>query len=794
MNTKKIIILGAGGAGLAACLRLTEMGFNAEVFEAKSVPGGQAGGESIDGMYYDYGPHIYHTDDNEINTYWQMHFGDLLEPKEFFSLNYKDGKYYEYPLSYEAINNFPEKIKTQVLKELNERKPEHFKRAVNFKQCLTALLGPSLEEMFFDEYSRKLWGLPTDQISATWAPKRIEIRKEHKSFWYNQHSYAPIYGSDRIMRRMVELIERGGNKINLSHEVTKFEIRDFKINGIHFANGHFCDTTDAIILSTIPINLLADLVGLKNNLRFTKYILAYLILAENEIIPDNYQTIYFAHEYFYFHRVTEQKKYSNIGYPKNKTLLCFEISCNEKPFLNDLSEEELVEHVLEQFCSAGLVTKDKFIKGFTRVLSHVNPIFEIGFEEELANVQSKISSYNNLHTVGSPAEFEYGDLQILFAKSKDIAELLTSKHYIINKNVKSGRQFRFSKEVEICGFKVGDDNPPLIIAEIGLNHNGDINMAKELIAKANECGVNIVKLQTYSDDGRVSQTAKSAKYADKTLQMEETTWEMFKRYQLSAEDHLELFDYAKDVGIPVISTPFDENSVDLLYDLGVEAFKIASFDIVNLTLLRFIASKQKPIILSTGMSSLADVEEALDAIAIEGNPNVVLLHCISSYPSSPLDVNLKVINTLKQAFNVPVGYSDHTIGNLIANVAISLGANVVEKHFTLNRHLEGPDHILSADPNQMAQLVDDRNIIYSALGNGIKKPAPSEYRQINLQRKSIFTSVSIKSGEKITLDNIVIKGPGHGLLPKYFQIILGKTVTRDIGADTPLTWDDVLQD
>ena len=793
MNTKKIIILGAGGAGLATCLRLTEMGFDAEIFEAEGVPGGQAGGEKIDGMYYDYGPHIYHTHDEEINNYWQMHFGDLLELKEFFSLNFKDGEFFEYPLSYEAINNFPEEIKTQVLKELDERKPEHFKRAVNFKQCLTALLGPTLEEMFFDEYSRKLWGIPTEQISATWAPKRIEIRKEHKSFWYNQHSYAPIYGSDSIMRRMVDLIESGGNKINFRHEVTKFEIRDFKINGMHFGNGRFCDTTDKILISTIPINLLADLVGLRNNLRFTKYILVYLIFAENEIIPENYQTIYFAHEYFYFHRVTEQKKYSDMGYPKEKTLLCFEISCNEKPFLNEMSEEDLLESVLEQFCSTDLVKKQTFLKGFIRVLSHVNPIFEIGYEEELANVQSKISSYSNLHTVGSPAEFEYGDLQVLFAKAKDIADLLTSKHYIINKNIKNGRQFKFSREVEICGYRVGNGNPPMIIAELGLNHNGDINMAKELIASANECGADIAKLQTYSDDGRVSQTAKSAKYADKTLEMEETTWEMFKRYQLSTEDHLALFEYAKNVGIPVISTPFDEKSVDFLFDLGVEAYKVASFDIVNLTLLRYIASKQKPIILSTGMSSLANVEEALDAIAVEGNENVILLHCVSSYPCSPLDVNLKVMKTLKNAFDLPVGYSDHTIGNLIANVAISLGANVIEKHFTINRHFEGPDHILSADAKEMAGLVNDRNTIWSAIGDGIKRPAPSEFKQINLQRKSLFTAQPIKAGEKITLNSIVIKGPGHGLLPKYLPIVIDKTVIRDVPADFPLTWDDLLQ-
>ena len=789
---RKIIILGAGGTGLATGLALADLGWEVEIYDAASVPGGLAGSEEIDGMYFDYGPHIYHTHDSDINDYWQEKFSDLLTSKEFFSLNYKEGKYYEYPLSYEVIEHFPKETRDKILYELDNRKSENFKRATNFKECLVALVGPTLEEIFFDDYSRKLWGLPTEEMAASWAPKRIEIRKKNKSFWYNQFGYVPTYGSGRIMQRMVDQIVKKGNTVNLQHKISNLNLKNYKVNRIDFENGKSINVGNSIVISTIPIVALANILKIKNDLKFTKYIMVYLMFEEKSIFPPNVQTVYYADEKYYFHRVTEQKKYSDFGYPENKTIMCFEISVNEKTHILEMPENDLIQTVLDQFCEIGLTKKEKFIKGFTRTLPHVNPIMKTGYEEELASVRSQISIINNIHTVGGSAEFQYGDLQVMFAKAKDAVDLLTSEHYVINKNVKSGLQFSFNDEVKIYNFSVGKENPAMIIAELGINHNGDIEIGKELIREAKKSGVNLVKLQTYSESSRVSKTAKGAKYVDRTLDMEETTWEMFKRLRLSKEDHITLFNYANELNIPITSTPFDEASVDLLIELGVKAFKIASFDIVNIPFLRYVASKKLPIMLSTGMSSMAIIEEALDAIAEEENPNVVLLHCVSSYPTSPLDVNLKAIETMKTAFKVPVGFSDHTVGNLVPNIAISIGAHLIEKHFTLDRRLEGTDHILSLDPDGMTQLVDERNTIYSALGTGIKRPAASEYVQINTQRKSIFSNADIKKGEKLTLENITIKGPGHGLLPKYLQIILGKTVSKDVAEDSPITWDDIL--
>ncbi len=789
---KKIIIIGGGPTGLATALGLTERCIETELYDAGQVPGGLAGSEEIDEMVFDYGPHIYHTHDEEMKKWWLERFGDLLEEKQFFSQNYKDGVFYDYPLSYESIDKFPSEIRERVKKELKEVKPENLKRARNFKECIVSLVGPTLQGLFFEQYTEKLWGIPTEQMSANWAPKRIEIRQKHSSFWHNQFSAAAKYGSGSIMNRIADKITAGGNKIFLGHKVNKITIEDSKIKEISFDNGKTIAVGDAIVVSTIPLNNLCDCLGVKCNLDFNSIILAYLIFQKDYILPPDVQSIYFAHSDCYFHRVSEQKKFSDIGYPANKTILTLEISYSHKKFLLDMKEQEIIENVLNQFCDFGLAKKGDFLKGFTRVFPSINPIMRHGYEGELSRVNSIISLIKNLHTVGGSAEFVYGDMQVMFFKARDMVDLLTSEHYAINRNIKLGEQFKFNEEVELYGYTVGKDNPTVVIAEIGLNHNGDLKLAKQLIYEAKKCGCDIAKLQTFSAEKRVSETAKSAKYADKTLQMEETTYEMFKRLELSLEEHKILFDYAKEIGMPLMSTPFSEADVDVLLKLGVKAFKIASFDLVNLSFLRYVASKGLPVILSTGMSGLAEIEEALDAIAAEENRNVILLHCVSSYPVDPKDVNLRAITTMKQAFKVPVGYSDHSISPLISIMSMTLGGNILERHFTLDKKLEGTDHILSSDPVEMAQLVDARNMIYSALGSGVKRRKSIEYGTINKQRKSIFVTKTIESGEKITLDNITIKGPGHGILPRYIQLILGKRVWRKVDADNPLTWDDIL--
>jgi len=790
---KKIVIIGAGPTGLVTAHSLSEKtNYDIKIFEANSVVGGLASSGTIDGMSYDCGPHIFHSGHDDITDFWKDNFGDLLLEKPFYYKNYKDGILYDYPISWESIEKFPKDIKDKVKYEIENLKPENLKRSRNFKECVEELVGPTLQNIFFEKYTEKLWGISPEKMSSNWAPKRIHLRKKHKSFWSGQYSACGKYGAGKIMERLSKMSEDNGVGVYLNHKVIDIKTDGYVITDLVFDNGTSYDVSDSIIVSTIPLNVICKTLDVPCSLTFNSVRLVYIVFSKDIVLPKDVHSIYYAHDEFHFHRITEQKQYSDYGYPKDKTLLIFEISYTARKHLGEISDEQIVSEVLEQSCELGLVEERDFVKGFSKRLPYVNPVMTLGYEKELSKVNSELSRYNNLHLAGGAGEFMYGDVQTMVARGWDMADLLSSKHYEINKNLKRGARFKFNDEVELFGFKIGKEHPTLIIAEIGINHRGYLQFAKDLIKEAKECGCEIAKLQTYNTKNRVSDKTMESKYADRTLGMEESTNQMFSRFELSYDEHLELINHAKELGIPLISTPFDEESVDILMDLGVQAFKIASFDIVNLPFIRYVASKGLPIILSTGMSQMSEIEDAIDAISQERNPNLVLLHCVSAYPCDISDINLKVIDTMRKSFGVPVGYSDHTVGTLASNMAFTLGVDILEKHFTLDKLMEGPDHILSADPEEMKTIVSDRNEIFIGLGDGIKRPASIEYRQINLQRKALFTKTQVKKGEVLTLDNISIKGPGLGLLPKYLPVVLGKRVTEDIGADLPITWDVLL--
>ena len=790
---KKVVIIGAGPTGLVTAHSLSEKtNYDIKIFEANSFVGGLVGSGEIDGMTYDYGPHIFHSAHDDITDFWKSNFGDLLLEKPFYYKNYKNGILYDYPISWESIEKFPNDIKKKVKYEIENLKPENLKRSRNFKECVEELVGPTLQSIFFEKYTEKLWGISPEKMSSNWAPKRIHLRKKHKAFWSGQYSACGKYGAGKIMERLSKMSEDNGVSVHLNHRVVGAKTDGYTITDLIFDNGTSYDVSDSIIVSTIPLNVVCKTLDIPCSLTFNSVRLVYMVFSKEIVLPKDVHSIYYAQDDFHFHRVTEQKQYSDYGYPKDKTLLIFEISYTARKHLGEISDEQIICEVLEQSCELGLVEKKDFVKGFSKRLPYVNPVMISGYEKELSKINSELSRYNNLHVAGGSGEFMYGDVQTMVARGWDMADLLSSKHYEINKNLKRGAKFKFNDEVELFGYKIGKKHPTLIIAEIGINHRGNLQFAKDLIKEAKESGCEIAKLQTYSAKNRVSDKTMESKYADRTLGMEESTSEMFSRFELTYDEHLELINYAKELEIPLISTPFDEESVDMLLDLGVQAFKIASFDIVNLPFIRYVASKGLPIILSTGMSQMSEIEDAIDAISQERNPNLVLLHCVSAYPCDISDVNLKVIDTMRKSFGVPVGYSDHTVGTLASNMTFTLGADMLEKHFTLDKLMEGPDHVLSADPKEMKTIVSDRNKIFIALGDGIKRPTPIEYRQINSQRKSIFAKIQIKKGEILTLENITVKGPGLGLLPKYLSIILGKKVTKDIDSDLPITWDAVL--
>lgn len=334
---------------------------------------------------------------------------------------------------------------------------------------------------------------------------------------------------------------------------------------------------------------------------------------------------------------------------------------------------------------------------------------------------------------------------------------------------------------------IGNNEPCFIIAEAGINHNGDIGLAKKLIDVAREAGADAVKFQTFKTEEVVSKEAKKADYQKVTTGAEESQFDMIKKLELAENDFEELFARAQGKGIIFLSSPFDKGSVDLLDELGVPAFKVASGEITNYPLLRHVARKKKPIILSTGMSTLEEIGEALEVIRGEGAEEIVLLHCISCYPAKIEDMNLKAMETLRHAFKLPVGLSDHTLGITIPIAAVALGACVIEKHFTLDKNLPGPDHKASLEPDELKQMVKAIRDVEKALGNGIRKPTVEEEEIKKIVRRSIIARVNIPEGTVITEEMLGVKRPGNGIEPKYLGHIIGRAAEVTIKKDEIIT-------
>lgn len=325
----------------------------------------------------------------------------------------------------------------------------------------------------------------------------------------------------------------------------------------------------------------------------------------------------------------------------------------------------------------------------------------------------------------------------------------------------------------------------LIIAEAGVNHNGSLEMARQLVASAAAAGADLVKFQSFVTSKIISREAPKAEYQKDTTSAEESQYEMVRKLELSRDDHEVLIEECRCHGIGFLSTAFDIDSFDMLVELGINQVKIPSGELTNLPLLRYVTRLGKPVILSTGMAGLGEIEAALDIIERAGTPRsrIVVLHCTTEYPTPMEDVNLRAMLSLKQAFGVEVGYSDHTPGIEVSIAAVALGATVIEKHFTLNRNLPGPDHRASLEPHELKAMVDAIRNIELALGDGVKRPSPSEQKNKPIARKSLVASRSIQAGELFSADNIATKRPGTGISPMRWDEIIGRPAPRDFAAD-----------
>jgi len=333
--------------------------------------------------------------------------------------------------------------------------------------------------------------------------------------------------------------------------------------------------------------------------------------------------------------------------------------------------------------------------------------------------------------------------------------------------------------IVIQGKEIGSSNETYFVAEAGLNHNGDIKLAKKLIDEAHDCRANAIKFQTYKSEN--------------FLTMSSPYYDFFKNVELGIEEFGELKDYSKSVGITFFSSPFDIESADNLKKIGVPCFKIASSDLTNFPLVKHVAKMNIPMIISTGLANLNEVKETMEICESVGNNNIILVHSVANYPTLPEEANLLAIKTLKKHFAVPVGYSDNGESELVDLVAVSMGADLIEKHFTLDKKLPGPDHNFSIDPKGLKKLISEIRLIEKIRGKEEKTPQPSEIKNIQAIRKSITASVDIHKGDELNSENLAIKRPALGIEPKHYEKILGKKVKNDILKDSTVKWDDLIE-
>ena len=328
-------------------------------------------------------------------------------------------------------------------------------------------------------------------------------------------------------------------------------------------------------------------------------------------------------------------------------------------------------------------------------------------------------------------------------------------------------------------------NKVFIIAEAGVNHNGSIDLAKKLIDVASDSGADAVKFQTFKAENLATKNAKKANYQMETTNIKESQFDMLKKFELDVETHKQLISYCNKKSIMFLSSPFDQDSIKLLNNLGLETFKIPSGEIINLPYLRHIGKLNKKIILSTGMANINEIKDALDILIQAGTKknNITVLHANTEYPTPMEDVNLKAMVTIGNTFNVSYGYSDHTLGIEVDIAAVAIGATCIEKHFTLDCNMEGPDHKASLEPNGLKAMVKAIRNIELALGSNIKKPSKSEIPNMQIVRKSIVAKTSIKKGDILSENNLEIKRPGSGINPMRWDEVVGTKATKDYSED-----------
>ena len=786
---RKIHILGGGVTGSALAYFLVKKGANVNLYEKSNCLGGLSRSIKIEkwNCWNDIGPHIFHSPDNEITSIWKNLFDDLFQYGDYYSAVIKDlefDKFHSYPISIEGIkeiSNFNLKIKSSSITKDEQAV------AKNFREMMIAKVGEDLEKLYFRKYPEKLWGIATNKMRSEWAPKRISIRDKIKPFFDGQFVATSKKGAGQVYNRLKKLlIDSDKCEVLFDSEFTGLKIKENSIQSI-IVNNKEIDTSDALVISTIPVPILARKLGLNLNLKYRGVRISNWITSSRNILPNNYGWIYFDSNKLDFTRITDYTKMSPESIDVEKGIFTAECPYDPQDQQNvKFDQNKYLEKIKKQLSKLPWF-KDKIIDCSSFFNEpYVYPIREKGYEEELNNFNSKIADIKNFWSIGAAGGFEYSDSQILFRKAKDFTDDLDSDiKYSTNRIISNPIKNTCFQDLEFE--KQHLKKKVFLISEIGINHNGSIDLAKKLISESKIAGADFVKFQLFNPNKRASVNIRDAFYNERADGEGENLNELFESCHFNLEQFFILKDYADKVGIEMFLSAFDKESVIEASKINSNLIKISSMDLTNIEVWEPAKTYFNKIIASTGMSTLNEVKRSYD-FALKDNKeiDISLLHCVSSYPMPDSQASLGRIKSLKKICN-SVGYSDHSTSIEIPYTAALLGAEVIEKHFTIDKNLNGPDHIHSANTSEMkklSRLIKNIPQITSSPKEEISKIQKSEMMR---QKKGFYYKNNFFIGHKLKKDDMLLGAPCLGSDTFTCYEMIGKNLKCNVLKNQPVS-------
>ena len=769
-----IIILGAGAAGTSLAWYAAKEGLRSLVIEKSKTVGGLCRSWQWENFIVDTGPHIFHSPDDLITKDWKENFYDQLLEGRFFSANYLHDfkKYIDYPLSIDCLNRsniFKNKI--EIPEKTTNKK--NLARATSFKEYVNALVGDEIQEIFFKSYPEKLWGIPTSKMLPDWAPKRIRITKERESFFDNQFCAVSKKGTGNIFEEMKNFCESKGCKFLLENEIKDIEIKNNTVVSIKFKNHNLCIHNNSKLINTLPITLISRWLGIKCNLSYRGVVSTYFTNTQKEsLLPMDYSWIYFQDDNYKFNRITEPTKMCrNLCLDQNskfKNYLISEATFGVKNNIIPFTEiEQIKNDCIKDFLKLPFIDLRKEYKFAYNIEPYVYPIQDQNFKLEYKRTILELSKIDNLNLLGASSEFQYSDMQVIFRKSKDFIQEfkkeLSQDGYPINRNFFEKK--RSEQDLILLEGKLTKNERPKIIVEIGINHNGSYELLSELIEDAAEAGGDIIKLQLFQANKRIGSNVKELQYNEKAQYTEENIKDILETSELTFDEVKSSLKLIESLGKESMCSGFSLDDFKFLKSIGIKNLKVASMDFNNIVIHNYLSKldEEYKVFISTGMCSLEEINLVLE-IYKQSSCKIILLHCTSSYPLPYEDVNLNVLTRFDESLpnHIQIGYSDHTVDNRTPIAALHYGISYIEKHFTLNKNMRGPDHFQSMTKDELKELIRELEIHNKLRGSARKRLQSSEYEAWRTQKKSMYAAKNLIPGEKIDLEKVIITSPALG--------------------------------